>query len=63
MTPFPYKISEDQMTKAEFDALSDEEAFHLCSKGVLEGDHDGNIKPTNDWDLARTAYQLEFVNA
>ena len=33
---FPYRVKEDeQMTKEQFDALSDEEAFNLCFKGII----------------------------
>ena len=35
---------DEQMTKDQFDALSDEEAFNLCFKGVIEGDNDGKIQ-------------------
>jgi len=35
---FPYRLNEDEhVTKAQFDALTDEQAFELCFKGVLEG--------------------------
>ncbi len=39
---FPYRKqdSDPQMTKEEFDALSDEEAFQLCFKGVVDSASD-----------------------
>ena len=51
------------MTKVQFDALSDEEAFNLCFKGVLEGESDGKIQTSSTFDIERMAYQLEFKNS
>ncbi len=62
MTPFPYRSGESQMTKAEFEALSDEEAFNLCMKGVINGEHNGNIAATDNWEIDSAPYQLEFLN-
>ena len=61
---FPYRLKEgEQMTKQQFDALSDEEAFNLCFKGVVEGDNDGKIQTSSTFDIERMAYQLEFKNS
>ena len=45
MIAFPYRRNPEgpQMTKAEFDLLSDEEAFLICNRGIVSGSHDGNI--------------------
>lgn len=51
------------MTKEQFDALTDEEAFELCFKGVLEGDNDGKIQTSSNFEIERMAYQLEFRNS
>ena len=59
--PFPYRLQEDQpMTKVQFDDLSDEQAFELCFKGVLEGEVDGRVQSTSNFNIERMAYQLEF---
>ena len=50
------------MTKAEFEGLSDEDAFNLCMKGVVNGEHNGNIASTENWELESAPYQLEFLN-
>ena len=50
------------MTKAEFNALSDQDAFNLCFKSVTDGEHNGNLASTHDWNIENAAYQLEFVN-
>ena len=40
LVPFPYRLEEDvPMTAAQFDSLSDEDAYNLCFKGILEGDN------------------------
>jgi len=55
---FPYKLSADKlMTKADFDALSDEEAFKLCCPGILGAVAD---KDDEDFDLNNAPYQLSF---
>ena len=48
------------MTKVQFDDLSDEQAFELCFKGVLEGEVDGRVQSTSNFNIERMAYQLEF---
>ena len=61
---FPYRLKEgQQMSKEQFDALTDEEAFELCFKGVLEGENDGKIQTSPTFDIERMAYQLEFKNS
>ena len=44
------------MTKAQFDKLSDEDAFRLCCPGIIEGDCDGNVQAQSDYDINRMAY-------
>ena len=46
LVPFPYKVEEDvPMTKAQFDALSDEDAYNLCFKGITSGENDREQSP------------------
>ena len=54
---FPYKRNPDdpQMTKAEFDALSDEEAFEICCKGIVEG-RANNMPASSNFDIMNGAY-------
>lgn len=60
---FPFRNSDDTpLTQEQFDALTDEEAFNLCCKGVIEGEVDGNSQSTHAFDISRMAYQLEFKN-
>ena len=59
LIPFPYRINADvPMTKADFKALSDEEAFKLCFPGVLESD--GAIESDPNFDMKDKPYQLMF---
>ena len=58
---FPYRLDENEpITREQFDALSDEQAFELCFPGVLAGEVDGHIQSTNNFSIERMAYQLEF---
>mmetsp|Transcript_26649 Transcript_26649/g.33239 ORF Transcript_26649/g.33239 Transcript_26649/m.33239 type:complete len:134 (+) Transcript_26649:2078-2479(+) len=43
LIPFPYRRDADdpQMSRAEFDALTDEEAFSICCRDIFEGKCDG----------------------
>ena len=47
------------MTKDEFDALSDEEAFAICCKDIIEGSVNSQ-KVSHNFQIERAAYQLEF---
>ena len=52
--PFPYKLQDDQpMTKARFMALSDEEAFNMCFKGVVEGEQDNRGQGSHNFMIER----------
>ena len=50
------------MTKARFMALSDEEAFNMCFKGVVEGEQDNRGQGSHNFMIERQPYQLEFKN-
>ena len=61
---FPFRLKDDEpMTQAKFDALSDEEAFQLCFKGVIEGDEDCVGTGVHSFDIERYPYQLEFLRS
>jgi len=43
--------------------MSDDEAFELCFKGIIEGDvNEKGIQSTYNFDIERMPYQLEFKN-
>jgi len=51
---FPYRQNEDvPMTKAAFDALTDEEAFNLCCPGITKEIDD---KDDEDFDILNGPY-------
>jgi len=58
---FPYRQDEaTQLTKATFEALSDEEAFNLCCQGIINDtadEEDGN------WDVNSMPYELTYRRA
>ena len=60
---FPYRrnAEDPQMSKADFDALSDEEAFAICCRDIIEGGSNEG-QGSENFDLAQGAYQLEFKN-
>ena len=64
IVPFPYRRNPDdpQMTRAQFDALSDEEAFAICCRDILENQSRNFEQCSPNFDLERGAYQLEFKN-
>lgn len=60
---FPFRLQEDQpMTQEQFDALSDEDAFKLCNKAVLDGECDTQTQANPQFNIERQAYQFEFKN-
>jgi len=64
LPPFPYRRNPEdpQMKKEEFDALSDEEAFSICCKAIIESGSSAGEQSSYTFDLSRGAYQLEFKN-
>ena len=63
LVEFPFKNAEgNPMTQAEFDALSDEEAFNMTNQAVIAGEADGNKAASHIFDINRMPYQLEFKN-
>ena len=51
---FPYRQKEDvPMTKAAFDALTDEEAFNLCCPGIVKNIDE---EADEDFDILNTPY-------
>ena len=58
MKPFPYKRNESdpQMTRAEFDALSDEDAFAICFPGVINGSVNGYQQSSHSFDITQMPY-------
>lgn len=57
--PFPYRLGGSdgaQMTRAQFEALSDEEAFNLCCQGLIEGQCDGNVQSLSNFDIEKMPY-------
>jgi len=55
---FPYRTDEDKpLTRAEFDSLTDEEAFKLCCPGTV-----GSVEDEEDegFDINNAPYQLTF---
>lgn len=61
---FPYRLpdSDAPLTREQFDALSDEEAFEMCFKGVLAGECDDQHQSTGAFDIERMPYELNFSN-
>ena len=63
MIPFPYTAKDgSRITKAQFEAMSDDEAFELCCKGISEGDCNDRSQSVHTFPIERMAYQLEFKN-
>ena len=63
--PFPYRLGGSdvaQMTRAQFEALSDEEAFTLCCQGLIEGQCDGNVQSLSNFDIEKMPYQIMMKN-
>ena len=42
--------------------MSDEDAFALCNKAVVEGECNDKRQSTHDFDITRQPYTLEFKN-
>ena len=58
---FPYRINEETpMTKEVFDALSDEEAYKLCFKGVTSGE---DMKDDLNFKIETMPYILNYKRA
>ena len=55
---FPHKKpgTEEAMTKEDFDKLSDEEAFNLLFSGVIDGECDGDIQSSANFDIEKMPY-------
>lgn len=64
LVPFPYRRNEgdSQLTKVEFDALTDEEAFALCCKDIIACKGVNGAQSSSNFSIESAPYQLEFKN-
>ena len=59
---FPHlKAGDVKMTKADFEALSDEDAFKLCCSGIINCDDIKHDEPK--FDITKQPYTLSFKKA